>query len=84
MNVDALEPHSFLQHYQQQLKIFEYACNSIEMFCMCVAWGLLVLPYGLVSLKVCLIAVRTRVEKSRDYPNHELIRQMIINNNYLK
>ena len=84
MNLDTLRPHSFLQHYQQQLKIFEYACSSIEMFFICVAYGLLVLPYGLVSLRVCLIAVRTRVEKSRDYPNHELIRQMIINNNYLK
>ena len=84
MNVGTLGPHSFLQHYQQQLKIFEYACSSIDMFCMCVAYGLLVLPYGLVSLKVCLIAVRTRVQRSRDYPNHELIRQMIINHNYPK
>ena len=84
MNVDTLRPYSFLQHYHQQLELFGYACSSIEMFCFCLAYGLLVLPYGLVSLRVCLIAVRTRVEKSRDYPNHELIRQMIINNNYLK
>ena len=82
MNLDTLGPHSFLQHHHQQLKIFGYTCSSIEMFCFCLAYGLLVLPYGLVSLKVCLIAVRTRVEKSRDYPHHELIRQMIINHNY--
>ena len=84
MNVDTLAPYSFLQHYQQQLKIFESACSSIELISLSLAYGLLVLPYGLMSLKVCLIAVRTRVAKSRDYPNHELIRQMIINNNYLK
>ena len=84
MNAETIDNYSFLQHYHQQLKIFEYACNSIELICLCVAWGLLVLPYGLVSLKFCLIAVRTRVEKSKDYPSHELIREMIINNNYLK
>ena len=78
-NAENLEASSFLDRYQLQLKIFENACNSILLICMCVAWGLLVLPYVLVSLKFCLNAVKTRVENSRDYPNHELIRQLIRN-----
>ena len=78
-NAENLEAYSFLDRYQLQLKIFENACNSILMICICVAWGLLVLPYVLVSLKFCLNAVKTRVENNRDYPNHELIRRLIRN-----
>ena len=72
--------YSFLQNYPQQLKVFESVCNSILLICMCIAWGLLVLPYSLVSLKFCLHGVRARYKSSKDYPNHKLIQQMITNN----
>ena len=69
------------QLYQQRITILKDVFNVMELLCTCVAFFLLIVPYSLVSLKFCLFGVKARVAKSQDYPNHELIRKMIYNNN---
>ena len=81
LNSKITDPHPFPHLYQQQIQIFKDVCSSIELICMCIGWSLLVIPYSFVSIKFCFIGVRSRVEKSRDYPNHDLIRKLIYNHN---
>ena len=66
-----------LANYQLIFTTVKKTYTIVQLLLLTVGWGLLLVPYCLVSLMACKHWLKVKIQMSKDYPNHDVIKKLI-------